>query len=123
MSVTRKKSEPAKSARKSPPSKPELPPALKAQLEASIAKHPYKFPEATYAELKDVRDELVLDLRGMADALWAMSYCDKNSGFSDGPMHMALHWVYRELERKAQRVEDVSHRVLSEINASRRGEL
>lgn len=122
MSVSRNKRA-AKAAPKAFPTKHEPSQALKAQLEASIAERPYKFPEATYAELKDVRDELVLDLRGMADALWAMSYCDKNSGFSDGPMHMALNWVYRELERKAQRVEDVSHRVLSEINASRRGEL
>lgn len=109
---------------KSKPAGPVASRILKAQLEASIAELPsprYQFPADLIEELNVVTNETVLDLKLMASALWTMSYgADANhTGLCSPQPGEAMKWVQRELERKAERIEDVTHRVACEIRTSR----
>lgn len=75
--------------------------------------------EGSLQYLAAVRDELTLDLRGMADALWAMSYAGTNEvGMTNDMLGNGIQWVQRELSRKADHLEKVTHQVICEANGS-----
>jgi len=68
------------------------------------------------AQLDDVTNSVTLDLDGMAGALWAIAFADKNSGLTGGtPVVEALHWMERELTRKADHIRSVSARAAQTI--------
>lgn len=96
---------------------------LKAQLEASIAEAApsprYQFPPGLIDELNLVTNETVLDLKLMASALWTMSFGadPEHTGLCSPQPGEAMKWLQRELERKAERIEDVTSRVASEIRS------
>lgn len=96
-------------------------PILKSQFEASIAElSPYKFPTAVIEDVEALANVTALDLKGMAEALWCMSYADGGTtGFCGGGLLEGLKWVERELTRKAEHIERVAVSVMCEINKSR----
>ncbi len=106
---------------KSNAAKPAASRSLNARLDASIAEHPaYKFSDEVLKDLDDLSNVTALDLKGMADALWCMSYGDGGTtGMCGGGMHEGLQWVERELARKAEHIQNVVSRVSREIHSSR----
>jgi hypothetical protein len=71
-------------------------------------------------QLDEVTNVVTLDLEGIASALWAIAYADKNCGMTGGtPLVDALHWMERELNRKADHIRGVSLQAAQAIRTSR----